>query len=135
MKAIAENPKLHQIKFEIANVPEADKNFLLGILAIFTDPQAAKLLQLLRTGKVVLQYNPQDGLVNWQDNSPVSAATVTEIIHFVARFTDDEFEQLHRNTTFRDAFKRRDLDSCDVIVEETLGYKPKFVQLAPIGTG
>jgi hypothetical protein len=122
------------VSVHLTNCTAEDAQFISSFLALFTDPKHAPQLADLRAGKLMLQYGP-DGDLYWMDISAETPASVAEMLNFLARFTDDEFEQLLRSPKFAQAFRRRELAEAEEMSREILGYKTTAVTLEAVANG
>ncbi|MFN7138763.1 MAG: hypothetical protein ACK4UN_05455 [Limisphaerales bacterium] len=115
------------LSVQVTNLTENDARFLRSLLAIFTDPKSGRMSQELRSGRLAIQYSPDDGQIAWIDFASDMVPTPGEMIQFVARFQDHEWETLQANAGFRGAL-RRDLTEAEEIAKEVLGYLPQKVR-------
>ena len=120
------------VRFTFANVSANDARFLAGLAALFCDPQKRQLLAHVRAGRYGLQYQPGTGELHWMDLHADLAATPGDLIEFVARFSDEEWNACDRAIEFRAAVSARDLEEASEIAGRVLGYLPAAVRMEAV---
>lgn len=121
------------ISFHVTNLSAADAQFLSTVIAVFCDPDQASQARLVRAGDCLIHYGP-DGKAYFADivRTPPTAAAVIE---FVARFNDDEWQDIIRSVTHFRQIMERSLEDAEAIARRCLGYLPKPVSLQPVNQG
>ena len=113
--------------FRLANISSTDAEFLSGIVRLFCDPDYAHQARLLRLGQLALKFTPSTGQVQFSAAS--TAAVSGDVIAFVARFHDDEWERCIATPGFPQAFRARDFSVAERIAAAVLGYTPEPVRV------
>lgn len=109
---------------KITNATEQDVVFLKDVLALFTDPQNAEVLDGLRSGAFAIVYSPKTGQAHVlpveKDGPPALPA---EMINFIARFGHAEWETLTATTNIRELL-RQNIAIAEARATAALGYLP-----------
>lgn len=80
------------ITLHLGNVDQKDRNFLVQVSALFTDPALEPVLADLRSGEAMLCYNPQTGAVLVRNFR--RPASPLQVVAFVSRFSDDQWDKV-----------------------------------------
>lgn len=121
------------ISFTVTNLSAADAQFLTSVIGVFCDPKCDHVAAEIRAGRYLMQYD-QDGKMRCRD-VVVTRPSAAEVIEFVARFTDDEWQDIIRSVTHYKQIVERSIEDAEKIAHRCLGYLPKKVTLEPVSVG
>lgn len=118
------------LKIALGNLTAADHHFLSDLIALFADPQHAAQLAELRAGTLGVGYGHGGQAIRLIVERP-APPTHREIINFMARFTELEWE------TVRDAARPHlfmNLHLANAAARQVLGYLPEE-RIIEVGNG
>ncbi len=108
----------------LANLSPEDITFLKDAIALFTDPAQAELLREFRQGEIVLQMDPATGRLHLSGVVENVQTTPIDLIKFVARFNDHEWETICSAAPGIITSARESIPLAEQSARDTLGYLP-----------
>lgn len=117
------------IHAKIVNASHQDATFLQDVVALFTDPKNAEMLESVRSGAFAIVYSPKTGQAHYlpveNGNAPALPA---EMINFIARFDHAQWKQLATTTNIRELLEQ-DIAIAEARATAVLGFLPGAQEL------